>query len=149
MKIHHIKFISAISHIIQKGELPAYTPEIGQAFEEIRPVLKAWFDELTERNVVAALEGQQFEGFRIAEGRKGNREFVKGAKDRIIELFKDAGLSESVLFETKLKTPARVEEFLEEEGRYDLLKEIEKFVIQQDGKPALKKIKEKEKENDE
>lgn len=105
------------------------------------PVVEHWIKSVEAEARAAGLEGNPPDGFKVVEGRKGNRDWSdqRGAVDFLAR----AGLAEADLFtEPKMISPAQAEEKLKEKhGKPEaaaLRKELEAFWKEGDpGAPTL------------
>lgn len=100
---------------------------------KVVPYFKPFFDSVSEYAFNRALEGDIIEGFKLVQGRKGNRAWVDEAA--VEEAFADLGEN---LYEKKLLSPPKLEKLL---GKRK--KEIEPFVTRAEAKLSLVPISDK------
>lgn len=74
------------------------------------PMLKRYIEALETEAMARALEGNIPEGFRLIEGRQGNRRWSD--KQTVIAEMKSLGMSEYDFMQTDLKSPAQMEKAL-------------------------------------
>lgn len=105
--------------------------EIGEILSKVDELTK-WAEDLKESALESALEGDEIPGWKIVEGR-ANRKYCK-SDDEIVKALTAAGYPEAMLFEKKLLTITKMEDFLGKKAFGELLKG---YVEKPTGKPAL------------
>lgn len=94
------------------------------------PLIEMWCKSVRETTYMRLMEGEQVPGFKIVEGRKGNRAWVN--TEMVAELIGDR----EEMWTKALKGPAAVEKLLKDDK--DLWKnEVSKLITQSPGKPSV------------
>jgi hypothetical protein len=111
--------------------------EIGEILGRVDELVK-WAEDLKEKALENALEGEEIPGWKIVEGR-ANRKYCK-SDDEIVKALTAAGYPEAMLFEKKLLTITKMEDYLGKKAFGELLKD---YVDKPQGKPALAPVSDK------
>lgn len=104
------------------------TPEQIAHILRVAPEVDAWIDEIQKHALAQALAGKPPPGFKVVEGRLGNRKWgdPPAAEEALVALLADGAYVKKAL------SPAQAEKALG-----DGFSKIARFVIQDAGKPAL------------
>lgn len=94
--------------------------------------LVKWADGLKENVLSRALEGEEFPGWKVVEGRS-NRKYA-APDDKIAEAAVKAGYDNALLWEKKLLTLSAMEKLM---GKKDFEKVLGKMIEKPQGKPTL------------
>jgi hypothetical protein len=70
------------------------------------PMIEDWIKEINKRLNAEMLAGKRVPGFKVVEGRKGNREWVNA--EEVEKLLKDMKIPQTVIYETKIKSPTQM-----------------------------------------
>ena len=119
---------------VQKIELPepeSLTDEQIRRVMELMPLVKPFFDSVAEYALSRALNGDIIEGYKLVQGRRGNRAW---ADESVVEnLFSDLG---DDLYEKKLLSPAKLEKIVGKEA-------IDPLVVRAEPKLSLAPLSDK------
>ena len=99
-------------------------------------VIRAWCDSIEARAKSRLLEGFEVPGYKLVEGKKGNRAWEN--IENVIEVLRLMGATDEIIFERPLKSPAqmwKLKEFSKEEKKF-----LNTLTIRSPGKPNLAKI---------
>jgi hypothetical protein len=69
-------------------------------------MIEDWIKEINKRLNAEMLAGKRVPGFKVVEGRKGNREWVNA--EEVEKLLKDMKIPQTVIYETKIKSPTQM-----------------------------------------
>lgn len=105
--------------------------EIGQILARAEELNK-WVDDLKDQALAEALDGKEIPGWKLVEGR-ANRRYCK-SDDEIVGALTAAGYPEAMLFERKLLTITKMEDFLGKKAFGELLKD---YVEKPQGRATL------------
>ena len=100
----------------------------------LMPLVKPFFDSVAEMALDRAMKGDVIEGFKLVQGRRGNRQWVdeKAVKEAFAFLGDD-------LFEKKLLSPNKLEKMLPKDRR----DEVESFTTRSEPKLSLAPLSDK------
>jgi hypothetical protein len=70
------------------------------------PMIEDWAKEVMKRLNEEALSGKSIPGFKVVEGRKGNREWLN--VEEVEKLLKEMKIPQAVIYETKIKSPTQL-----------------------------------------
>jgi hypothetical protein len=70
------------------------------------PMIEDWAKEVMKRLNEEALSGKTIPGFKVVEGRKGNREWVD--VEEVEKLLKEMKIPQAVIYESKIKSPTQM-----------------------------------------
>lgn len=119
---------------ISTGTLPAVDVLTNEQITGILPHLDgiiSWAKQVQDYALKKALEGEEFEGFKVVEGRS-NRKFTDDEK--VADILLGEGFDENIIYEKKLATLTKIETLVGKKKFPDLLGEL---VEKAPGKPAL------------
>jgi hypothetical protein len=69
-------------------------------------MIEDWIREINKRLNAEMLAGKRVPGFKVVEGRKGNREWVDA--QAVEALLKDMKIPQAVIYDTKIKSPTQM-----------------------------------------
>lgn len=119
---------------LSANELPAADVLTNEQITVLLPHLDgiiSWAKQVQDYALKKALEGENFEGFKVVEGRS-NRKFKDDEK--VAELLLGEGFDENVIYEKKLATLSKIETLVGKK-KFPLL--LGDLVEKAPGKPAL------------
>jgi hypothetical protein len=93
-----------------------------------------WCDAVRAEVARRVFDGQKIPGFKVVDGKKGNRSFVDEAD--VAKLMLDGGLNESDIYTKKLISPTQAEKLLKKDHPV-VWGEVQQLVTQTSGKPAV------------
>lgn len=111
--------------------------EIGDMLEKVKELMK-WAKKFEDYAFARAQKGGNIRGWKLVQGRGGNRVFIDAEK--AAQLLLEAGMSEAEIYETKLISVTSAEKLIGEEALYKTAGEI---IFRPEGKPTLVSIKDK------
>lgn len=122
-------------HFLQLRELKnkgLLTPaEISEVLKLSDGLVK-WADDVKEGALSRALEGEEFPGYKVVEGRS-NRKY-SGTDEEIVKQCVGAGYDRALLFETKLLTVSNMEKLM---GKKQFADVLGLYIEKPPGKPTL------------
>ena len=113
----------------KKGELLT-KEEIGEVLSKAED-LKAWAADIEAYALEQALQGEQYDGWKVVEGRS-NRKYSDEIK--VAEALKAAGFKEAMLYEKKLYGITAMEKVV---GKKKLAEICADLIVKPEGKPTL------------
>lgn len=119
-------------------ELAKYMAEKLLSVDEIAEILKKvdglvkWAEDLKDGALTRALEGEEFPGWKVVEGRS-NRKY-SGTEEEIVRQCEGAGYDEAMLYEKKLLTITAMEKLM---GKKQFAEVLGNYVEKPQGKPTL------------
>jgi hypothetical protein len=116
--------------VAQPGENTLTNAQIGELLVRCKDLV-AWYNDLEEYALKAALAGDEIPGWKVVAGRS-NRTFSD--QDAAIKAVIDSGYDEALLYERKPKTLTEIEKLM---GKAEFAEKIGQFVIKPVGKPTL------------
>ena len=105
--------------------------EIGKILEDVDGLVK-WAEDLKEGALTRALEGENFPGWKVVEGRSIRK--YSGTEDEIVRQCEGAGYDHALLYETKLLTVSAMEKMM---GKKQFAEVLGDYVEKPAGKPTL------------
>ena len=112
--------------------VPALTfAEIGDILA-VEPVITSWFRSVHGYAMAAMLDGEEIPGWKVVEGRLGNRQWAD--ERRVVEILRDNGYTEDDYTERKLKSPAGMDELLGKKNAAELLGGT---IVRKPGSPTI------------
>ena len=111
-------------------EVQSLTPQQRANILTAKPLIESWLEAVHAASLADALAGQPDPGWKVVEGRRGNRAWVAGAERILVGMLGDAA------FEKKLISPAAADKLAPKDF-------IAPLVTQPDGKPALVAVDDK------
>lgn len=119
------------------AKLPTITNyELGALKSDV-PLIKLWIDAVENKVFSELLAGRQVLGFKLVKGRDGNRTWVVGAEDTIVDMLKEDAYTKSLV------SPA-VAEKLVKKAKGDITM-IEKLTTRPEGRPTVVPVSDKRK----
>lgn len=122
--------------IAQPGDNVLTNAQIGELLIRCKDLV-AWYKDLEEYALKAALNGDEIQGWKVVAGRS-NRTFSD--QDAAIKAAIDAGYDEALLYERKAKTLTEIEKLM---GKAEFAAKIGQYVIKPAGKPTLAELSDK------
>lgn len=105
--------------------------EIGELLGKVDGLVK-WAEDLKDGALTRALEGEEFPGWKVVEGRS-NRKY-SGTEEEIVRQCEGAGYDRALLYETKLLTVSNMEKLM---GKKQFAEVLGGYVEKPQGKPTL------------
>ena len=105
--------------------------EIGKILGDVDGLVK-WAEDLKEGALTRALEGENFPGWKVVEGRSIRK--YSGTEDEIVRQCEGAGYDHALLYETKLLTVSAMEKMM---GKKQFAEVLGDYVEKPAGKPTL------------
>ena len=105
--------------------------EIGKILGDVDGLVK-WAEDLKEGALTRALEGENFPGWKVVEGRSIRK--YSGTEDEIVRQCEGAGYDHALLYETKLLTVSAREKMM---GKKQFAEVLGDYVEKPAGKPTL------------
>lgn len=105
--------------------------EIGKILGDVDGLVK-WAEDLKEGALARALEGENFPGWKVVEGRSIRK--YSGTEDEIVRQCEGAGYDHALLYETKLLTVSAMEKMM---GKKQFAEVLGDYVEKPAGKPTL------------
>ena len=105
--------------------------EIAELLGKVDGLVK-WAEDLKDGALTRALEGEEFPGWKVVEGRS-NRKY-SGTEEEIVRQCEGAGYDRALLFETKLLTVTNMEKLM---GKKQFAEVLGGYVEKPQGKPTL------------
>ena len=105
--------------------------EIGELLGQIDGLVK-WAEDLKDGALTRALEGEEFPGWKVVEGRSIRK--YSGTEEEIVRQCEGAGFDHALLYETKLLTVSAMEKLM---GKKKFAEVLENYVEKPPGKPTL------------
>lgn len=91
-----------------------------------------WAEDLKDGALTRALEGEEFPGWKVVEGRSIRK--YSGTEEEIVRQCEGAGFDHALLYETKLLTVSAMEKLM---GKKKFAEVLENYVEKPPGKPTL------------
>ena len=114
----------------QVPPVQSLTPQQRANILTAKPLIESWLEAVHAASLADALAGQPDPGWKVVEGRRGNRAWVAGAERILVGMLGDAA------FEKKLISPAAADKLAPKDF-------IAPLVTQPEGKPALVSVDDK------
>ena len=111
--------------------------EIGDMLEKVKE-LAVWAKKFEDYALKRAMQGANIKGWKIVEGRAGNRTFTD--VNKAFDLLINDGMTENELYEKKAVTLTAIEKLIGAERLYQVAGEL---IQRPEGKPALVLLKDK------
>lgn len=105
--------------------------EIAELLEKVDGLVK-WAEDLKDGALTKALEGEEFPGWKVVEGRS-NRKY-SGTEEEIVRQAEGAGFDPALLYEKKLLTITNMEKLM---GKKTFAEVLGAYVEKPQGKPTL------------
>ena len=96
-------------------------------------VIEQWCAAVREEVERRLSAGEPVPGFKLVEGRKGNRKWTD--EDYVAMVLRNYNLSREDIFESKLASPTKIEKLLKKKP--DVLELVMKHTVRPDGKPSV------------
>lgn len=96
-------------------------------------LIETWLKNVRSKVEIELLAGRPVKGFKLVEGKKGNRDWVD-EKETEVQL-KKLKLPNDVIYDTSLRSVAQLEKKLK--GKTDILDKLKKLYSQKTGKPSV------------
>lgn len=124
---------TCIDAVTQKDEFPLISQEdYEQRILPILPTLKIWLSSVEEYTLKLALDGTQFKGFKLVEGRSVRKITDQGA---VISILAQNGFAEdSYIKPTELRSITDLEKLIGKKRFAELCKD---YIVKPQGKPTL------------
>ena len=105
-----------------KKKLPILAPhEVADALK-MEPLISLWLKRVKEQALSDLLEGKEIPGYKVVEGKQGNRKWSDELK--VAEALKGAGYSIEDITETKLRSPAEMDRAIGKKKVAELLTDM-------------------------
>lgn len=111
--------------------------EIGDMLERVKE-LAAWAKKFEDYALKRAMQGGNIKGWKVVEGRAGNRSFTD--MNKAFDLLRKDGMTEDELFERKAVSLTAIEKLIGAERLYQVAGEL---IQRPEGKPTLVTLKDK------
>jgi hypothetical protein len=109
-----------------------YSQALGQRMRAV-DLVEIWCKAVRARAEAELMAGRRVDGFKLVEGKKGNREWRD--EEGVETLLKSMRLGTDAIYDKKLISPAKAEKLLKDSPRrWSSLKD---FIRQSDGKPSV------------
>ncbi len=112
--------------------IPTLTPAEIAEILAAEPVIASWLRRLKAHAQEELLDGKEIPGFKVVEGRLGNRQWAD--ESRVVEILRDNGYTEDDYTERKLKSPAGMDELL---GKKDAAELLGSVIVRKPGQPTI------------
>jgi len=96
------------------------------------PMISIWLKKVKDRALTDLLNGKKIPGYKVVEGRLGNREWADELK--VAAALDKAGIAKTDYTETKLLSPAGMDSSLGKKKVVELLKDL---IVRKPGSPAV------------
>lgn len=123
-----------IEHNSQKFEIPTLAPHELSDVLRMEPLISMWLKRTKDQAFKEALKGSEIPGYKIVEGRQGNRKWIDEAD--AIEKIKAENIDTERFIETKLVSPAQFEKAI---GKKNAKALLESLTERAPGAPSLVK----------
>jgi hypothetical protein len=126
---HCTEFVE--THDLRVG-VPKLAPfEVAEVLA-MEPVIALWLKKVKEQALTTMLEGGEVPGYKVVEGKLGNRKWSDEAN--VHQVLKDAGYSTEDITETKLLSPAAMDKAI---GKKKVAELLEQLIDRAPGAPTL------------
>lgn len=99
--------------------VPVLAPfEVAEALQ-MEPMISLWLKRVKDQALTSMLNGEQVPGYKVVEGKQGNRKWVDELK--VADVLKGAGYAQEDYTETKLLSPAAMDKALGKKRAAELL----------------------------
>ena len=85
----------------------------------MEPLISLWLKRVKDTALTSMLNGEQVPGYKVVEGKQGNRKWVDELK--VADVLKGAGYAQEDYTETKLLSPAAMDKALGKKRAAELL----------------------------
>ena len=104
------------------AEITTLAPHEVAAVLELEPLITLWLRRVKEQALTDLLEGKRIPGYKVVEGKLGNRKWTDEVK--VLEALKAAGYQTEDVTETKLLSPAGMDSAIGKKKAAELLKDL-------------------------
>lgn len=119
------------THDMRVG-VPVLAPhELAEALS-MEPVISLWLRKVKAQALSTMLEGAEISGWKVVEGRPGNRKWTN--EDDVAQVLLYAGFDEEDYTETKLKSPAAMDKAIGKKQAAELLGDL---ITREPGAPTI------------
>lgn len=115
-------------------KIPDDAEDLAEKYEKI-PLVELWIKAVRAAAYQRMDMGQDLPGFKMVEGRKGNREFVN--RKSTVKFLQSLRLSKDKIFEFSLRTPTQIKKHMSDR-QFERMEELG-LISQADGKPTIAK----------
>jgi hypothetical protein len=98
----------------------------------MEPMISLWLKKVKEQALTTLLDGGEVPGYKVVEGKLGNRKWTDEVK--VVEVLKDAGYQLNDITETKLLSPAAMDKSIGKKKAAELLTE---YIDRSPGAPTI------------
>lgn len=113
-------------------EIPTLAPHEVSEILKIEPVISLWLKKVREQAYKDMMSGVSIPGYKLVEGKPGNRKWVDEAK--VIDALKREGYPSEKVTDTKLISPAQMEKTIGKKKTNELLAD---FITRPAGSPTI------------
>jgi len=119
------------THGLRQG-VPVLAPHEVAEVLEIEPLVALWLKRVKSQALTSMLNGEQVPGYKVVEGRPGNRAWVDELQ--VAKLLDEAGIERGDYTQTVLLSPANMDKLLGRKRADELLKDM---VFRKPGTPVI------------
>ncbi|MBR5878317.1 MAG: DUF2800 domain-containing protein [Akkermansia sp.] len=124
--------LTYVKHRGVKIGVPVLAPfEVAEALE-MEPLITLWLKRVKEQAMTSMLNGEQVPGWKVVEGKLGNRKWVDDVQ--AFNALMNAGYSVEAVTETKLLSPAMMDKAI---GKKTVAELLTDHITREPGKPTL------------
>ena len=115
-------------------KIPDDAEDLAEKYEKI-PLVELWIKAVRAAAYQRMDMGQDLPGFKMVEGRKGNRKFVN--RKSTVKFLQSLRLSKDKIFEFSLRTPTQIKKHMSDR-QFERMEKLG-LISQADGKPTIAK----------
>lgn len=103
-------------------KLPVLAPHEVAEVLAMEPLVSLWLKRVRDQALTAMLNGEQVPGYKVVEGKQGNRKWVD--EQKVLAMLEGAGYSREDITETKLLSPAGMDKAIGKKKAAELLADL-------------------------
>lgn len=121
-----------VEHHGVRKKVPKLAPHEVAEVLQMEPIISSWMRRVKASALQDLLDGKEIPGYKVVEGRQGNRKWSDEAK--VIEALHNAGYSEEDYMESKLRSPSGIDKAI---GKGNAAEVIGNLATREPGQPVL------------
>ena len=99
--------------------VPTLAPWMVADILKLEPMISKWLKAVKDRALASLLDGEEIPGYKVVEGKQGNRKWID--EDKVVSVLNEAGYGPDDYYETIVLSPAGMDKSIGKKKVSELL----------------------------